>query len=103
MASFSVMFIPLMIPFNIWRYKLNFQTLHLLLKLQGLQAHQLRPKDKGEKSIGNCNAKSKCCDNSCEDPLDNHYEEYILETKLALLENGTNAHNGINGTNGLKV
>ncbi|CAG2212319.1 SLC6A6 [Mytilus edulis] len=103
MASFSVMFIPLMIPFNIWRYKLNFQTLHLLLKPQGLQAHQLRPKDKGEKSIGNCNAKSKCCDNSCEDPLHNHYEEDILETKLALLENGTNAHNGINGTNGLKV
>ncbi|XP_071144363.1 sodium- and chloride-dependent taurine transporter-like [Mytilus edulis] len=103
MASFSVMFIPLMIPFNIWRYKLNFQTLHLLLKPQGLQAHQLRPKDKGEKSIGNCNAKSKCCDNSCEDPLDNHYEEDILETKLALLENGTNAHSGINGTNGLKV
>ena len=53
MAGFSAIFIPLMIPIQIYKYGLKADTLYLLLKPQGLKDHQRRPQDQGEITLDN--------------------------------------------------
>ncbi|VDI79921.1 solute carrier family 6 (neurotransmitter transporter, GABA) member 6/8/11/12/13 [Mytilus galloprovincialis] len=53
MAAFAAVFIPGMVPFQIWRYGLKPSEYYLLLKPQGLKEHQLRPQDHGEINLDN--------------------------------------------------